>query len=153
MSSKYEVSGSEQFSGAEISCVLHATEDENKVLNSAAALFSISEDKFFFKRLEGHWGNPITYLFALLDGKEARKTALSISLALNSVDKVQLKNILHSLVDEKGNMYIRIDKQAMCRGKIKLSEFDAVRIKFKPVKTYRKISHVPDYKVILSLDE
>jgi RNA-binding protein len=141
------------FSGADISCVLHATEDENNVLKSASEAFSISKDRFFFKRLEGHWGNPIIYLMALLDSKEAWTTALKIMLSLNPLERNQLKESLHDLVDEKGNMYIRLDKQGMCRGKINLSEFDSVRIKFRPVKTFRKISNVPDYKVILSLDE
>jgi RNA-binding protein len=141
------------FSGADISCVLHATEDENNVLKSASETFSISKDRFFFKRLEGHWGNPIIYLIALLDSKEAWTTALKIMLSLNPLERNQLKESLHDLVDEKGNMYIRLDKQGMCRGKINLSEFDSVRIKFRPVKTFRKISNVPDYKVILSLDE
>lgn len=141
------------FSGADISCVLHATEDENNVLKSASETFSISKDRFFFKRLEGHWGNPIIYLIALLDSKEAWTTALKIMISLNPLERNQLKESLHDLVDEKGNMYIRLDKQGMCRGKINLSEFDSVRIKFRPVKTFRKISNVPDYKVILSLDE
>ena len=141
------------FSGADISRVLHATEDENNVLKSASETFSISKDRFFFKRLEGHWGNPIIYLIALLDSKEAWTTALKIMLSLNPLERNQLKESLHDLVDEKGNMYIRLDKQGMCRGKINLSEFDSVRIKFRPVKTFRKISNVPDYKVILSLDE
>jgi RNA-binding protein len=141
------------FSGADISCVLHATEDENNVLKSASETFSISKDRFFFKRLEGHWGNPIIYLIALLDSKEAWTTALKITLSLNPLERNQLKESLHDLVDEKGNMYIRLDKQGLCRGKINLSEFDSVRIKFRPVKTFRKISNVPDYKVILSLDE
>jgi RNA binding exosome subunit len=141
------------FSGADISCVLHATEDENNVLKSASETFSISKDRFFFKRLEGHWGNPIIYLIAFLDSKEAWTTALKIMISLNPLERNQLKESLHDLVDEKGNMYIRLDKQGMCRGKINLSEFDSVRIKFRPVKTFRKISNVPDYKVILSLDE
>jgi RNA binding exosome subunit len=141
------------FSGADISCVLHATEDENNVLKSASETFSISKDRFFFKRLEGHWGDPIIYLIALLDSKEAWTTALKIMLSLNPLVRNQLKESLHDLVDEKGNMYIRLDKQGICIGKINLSEFDSVRIKFRPVKTFRKISNVPDYKVILSLDE
>lgn len=153
MAAKPQASGDEYFSGAEISCVLHATEDENYVLRSASETFSISKDRFRVKRLDGHWGNPITYLLALLDGREAWAAALKISQSLDALEKVQLKESLDSLVDEKGNMYIRIDKQDMCRGKIRLSELDSVRIKFRPVKSYRKTTNLPDYKVILSLDE
>ena len=81
------------FSGADISCVLHATEDENNVLKSASETFSISKDRFFFKRLEGHWGNPIIYLIALLDSKEAWTTALKIMLSLNPLERNQSKGI------------------------------------------------------------
>jgi RNA-binding protein len=152
MSDKPEA-GEDHFSGADISCVLHATEDENKVLKAASEIFSISRDRFFFKRLEGHWGNPIIYLMAFLDRKEAWKTASKIMFSLNPLDRNQLKESLNDLVDEKGNMYIRLDKQRMCRGKMSLSEIDSVRIKFRPVKTFKKIRNVPNYKVLLSLDE
>jgi RNA-binding protein len=152
MSGKPEVD-EDHFSGADISCVLHATEDENNVLNAASETFSIPKDRFFFKRLDGHWGNPIIYLMALLDSKEARTTASKIMLSLNPLERNQLKESVHDLVDEKGNMYIRLDKQGMCRGKINLSEFDSVRIKLRSVKTFRKTRAMPDYKVILSLDE
>ena len=51
MSDKPEA-GEDHFSGADISFVLHATEDENKVIKAASEIFSISRDRFFFKRLE-----------------------------------------------------------------------------------------------------
>jgi len=152
MSSNPEVN-EDHFSGAEISCVIHATEDEKIVLTSVAELISISKDRFFFRRLEGHWGNPILYLTGFLDGNEAWAAASKILLSLSPLDKNQLKESFQNLTDEKGNLYFRLDKQEMCRGKIVLSEFDSVRIKFRPVKTFRKVTRLPDYRVILTLGE
>ncbi|HEY1247780.1 MAG TPA: RNA-binding domain-containing protein [Nitrososphaera sp.] len=143
----------DHFSGAEISCILHATEDENTVLISTSEVFSISRDRFFFRRLEGHWGNIISYLTVELDGSEANAAATRILLSLDPLDKNRLKESIHNLVDKKGNIYFRIDKQGLCRGKINLSEYDSVRIKFRPVRTFRKITSLPDYKVILPLGE
>jgi hypothetical protein len=141
------------FSGAEISCIVHATEDENIVLKFASEAFSISKDRFYFRRLEGHWGNSISYLIAELDGREASTVAAKIIKSLSPLDKNNLKESIRNLVDQKGNIYLRIDKQGLCRGRINLSEYDSVRVKLRPIRTFRKITSLPDYKVILPLGE
>jgi hypothetical protein len=141
------------FSGAEITFILHATEDENIVLKSTSEAFSISEDRFCFRQLEGHWGNLITYLTAELDSREANAVTTKILHSLSPLEKSNLKESIHNLIDEKGNIYFRIDKQGLCRGRINLSEYDSVRIKLRPIRTFRKITNLPDYKVILPLGE
>jgi RNA binding exosome subunit len=48
--------------------------------------------------------------------------------------------------DEKGNLYLRLDKQRLCQGKISVSTGDSIRIKFRPVKRYRPTSNVETYR-------
>jgi hypothetical protein len=55
--------------------------------------------------------------------------------------------------DEKGNFYLRLDKQRMCQGKISLSEADAVRIRFRPIKRHRPIDNFERYRGLLSSTE
>jgi hypothetical protein len=79
--------------------------------------------------------------------------AAKIIKSLSPLDKNNLKESIRNLVDEKGNIYLRIDKQGLCRGRINLSEYDSVRVKLRPIRTFRKITSLPDYKVILPLGE
>src|SRR5690348_15836098 len=104
--SERPAAGEDHFTGTDISCVLHATEVVHRVLKAASQIFSIARHRFFFERLEGHWGNPIIYLMAVLARKEAWKTASKIMFSLNPLERNQLKESLNDLEDEKVNMYI-----------------------------------------------
>ncbi|MGH9890335.1 MAG: RNA-binding domain-containing protein, partial [Nitrososphaeraceae archaeon] len=53
--------------------------------------------------------------------------------SLSSAERDQFSNSSHSLIDEKGNLYLRLDKQRICQGRISLSESDSIRVKFKRV--------------------
>jgi len=98
-------------------------------------------------------GPLISNLTVELNNREASSTANKILLSLDPLEKSELEESIHNLVDEKGNIYFRIDKQGLCRGKINLSEYDSVRIKLRPVRTFRKVTSLPDYTVILPLGE
>jgi RNA-binding protein len=135
-----EQQGNLNFSVAEVNVVLHATEDRPKVLQGIQDLFLIPAERFSSSPSEGHYKNRILLLKAILSSQEARKLANRIKSLLSSSDKNQISNLLHEYSDEKGNLYIRIDKQRMCQGKVSLSETDAIRIRFRPVKRYNKPS-------------
>jgi RNA binding exosome subunit len=59
---------------------------------------------------------------------------------LSSVDTDHLLRFIHEYSDEKGNLYLRLNKQKLCHGVVTLSETDAIRIKFKQVKRIYKPS-------------
>ncbi|MFL6393089.1 MAG: RNA-binding domain-containing protein, partial [Nitrososphaeraceae archaeon] len=129
-----------RFSSAEINIVVHATEDENKILHSLFDVLSIPSEKFSYSFSEGHWGNKILVLTATIDGQVAKDLILKIISLLNSVDRYHLSNFFDKYVDEKGNLYIRLDKQRICKGRISLSERDSIRIRFRPVRRYKPSS-------------
>jgi RNA binding exosome subunit len=54
----------------------------------------------------------------------------NISNNLNLFDKEELSRKIHLFV-EKGNLYIRLDKQAALQGKIKLVKSDPIRIRIR----------------------
>lgn len=123
----------QQFSTADISIIIHATEDENKILDAITSTLSIDADKFRHMESTGHWKNKILLLTGNLESQEANVLVQKIVSSLSTVERDQISTFYDSSVDEKGNLYLRLDKQRICQGKISLSESDSIRIKLKPV--------------------
>jgi RNA-binding protein len=134
-----------KFSAAEINLVLHATEDEGRVLKAIEDVLLVPSKRFSGSPSEGHYKNKILLQKAILSSHEAGSLAKRVISLLNSTDREHLSRLVHEYSDEKGNLYIRLDKQRMCQGKISLSETDAIRIRFKPVKCYKPSGAVQGY--------
>jgi RNA binding exosome subunit len=131
-----------KFSAAEINLVLHATEDEDKVLKSIEDMLLVPSERFSGSPSEGHYKNKILLHKAILSSQEAGLLANRVVSLLNSTDREHLSRLIHEYSDEKGNLYLRLDKQRMCQGKVSLSETDAIRIRFKPIKRYKPSSAI-----------
>ena len=121
------------FSAADVSIIIHATEDENKILDAVGGILSIDTNRFRRMESTGHWRNRISLLIGNLESDEANRLAQKILSSLSSAERDQFSNSSHSLIDEKGNLYLRLDKQRICQGRISLSESDSIRVKFKRV--------------------
>jgi hypothetical protein len=110
----------------------HATEDPEKVQTAVRNLLpdEMAQGIFFEKtNLTGHHGNPITLFTAKLTDKKTLPTVLEkIGSGLNSLDKEELNGNL-KLHLEKGNMYLRFDKQSAFLGAFKLSQNDPIHLK------------------------
>lgn len=114
----------EAFSAVEISIIIHATEDKDKILRSLNALLGIPANSFFVGVASGHWQNQILFLTSHLDERHANELYSKINNVLSA------ESGLTNLLDKKGNLYIRLDKQALCKGRLALLERDSVRVKF-----------------------
>lgn len=141
-----------KFSVAEINLVLHATEDEGKVLQAIEDVLLVPSMRFSSSASEGHFKNKIVLQKAILSSHEAGSLAKRVISLLNSADREHLSRLVHEYSDEKGNLYIRLDKQRMCQGRVSLSETDAIRIRFKPVKRYKPSSAIQDYVGLFDLN-
>jgi hypothetical protein len=139
-----------KFSGGEASLVLHATEDEDKVLQSVEKVLSIPSRLFLGTHMEGHYKNRIIVMKALIPSQVASKLAVQIISMLNSVDRDELRRNINRYSDEKGNLYLRLDKQLLCQGKVGLSTSDSLRLRFKPVKRYKPSSNVESFRGLIS---
>lgn len=140
-----------KFSSAEINLVLHATEDEDTVLKAIEDVLLVPSERFSSSASEGHFKNKIVLRKAILSSHEAGLLAKRVMSLLNRPDRERLLRLVHEYSDEKGNLYIRLDKQRMCQGKVYLSETDAIRIRFKPVKRYKPPGVLQGYATLFDL--
>ena len=124
----------------------HATEDPEKVQTAVRNLLpdELAQTILFEEtNLTGHHGNPIILFTAKLTDKKMLPRVLEkIGLGLNSLDKEELNDNL-KLHLEKGNMYLRFDKQSAFLGTFKFSQNDPIHLKihFKN-KSYEQIAEV-----------
>ena len=137
------------FSTTDVDFLLHSTEDKNFVLDKIQQILSIPHKIFDTTELEGHWGNPITLLSCELNKVKSHDLLLKIFSSLSFIDKQHLTDNLDDYLDEKYYLYLRIDKQRLCKNKISLNMTDdSIKLKFKPskklvTKEQRKI--IPQY--------
>ncbi len=101
---------------AEISVLVHATEDLDKVVETLRAF--LGDLPYVIEKLEGHYGNPIYLITAFL--QDCRPLLEKIC------PHVQPPQMQH------GEWYIRLDKQKLVRGIIaQSSSDDVVRIRIR----------------------
>jgi RNA-binding protein len=134
---------------ASISVVLHATEDYEKVKFNIIKVFNLTSNRFEESFTRGHWGNEICLLNLSVDHIEADQLIRWIYDMLDKNDKVKLLNLLDYSVDEKNNLHVRINKQKLCEGKVALSDQDSIKIKFRPVKTFKPRGKFSTYRDLL----
>jgi RNA binding exosome subunit len=73
----------------------------------------------------------------------------TIAEQLKPIDKQQLQQERHRYLDEKGNIYLRFDKQAAYNSQLAFSQADPIRVKIKlrgSIKHINSVNQVfPDF--------
>ena len=138
-----------ELGGATISVVIHATEDKDKVISKIVKVLSLNSARFQEFNTRGHWGNQIVLLNLSLGQTLAGKILKTIYTSLGNNKKTAFLSSLEQSIDEKYNLYIRIDKQSICREEISLSDQDSIKIKFRPSK-FRQSNKSETYRELLS---
>ena len=110
----------------------HATEDPDKVQTAVRNLLptELAQTLVFEKTsTTGHHGNPIILFTSKLTDKKLLPTALEkIGKDLGALDKEELNRNI-KLHIEKGNLYLRFDKQSAFLGTLKFSQNDPIHLK------------------------
>ncbi|MEA2090040.1 MAG: RNA-binding domain-containing protein [Thermoproteota archaeon] len=108
---------------------VHATEDLDKVMDAVSHVLPLRyADEIVFKRnkVEGHFGNPISFFQTRIRKKEIVKAVIEkLSSNLSILEKEKLRAEIHQHL-EKGSFYLRLDKQAAVQGELKLSVADPI---------------------------
>jgi RNA binding exosome subunit len=111
---------------------VHATEDQDRVIQAVKNTLpdELAEAAVFKKTaLSGHHGNPITLIEAQLEERQKLTGVLErIGEGLTSLDKETLSSELR-LHLEKGNLYLRFDKQQAFLGKLRFVSEDPIHFK------------------------
>jgi RNA binding exosome subunit len=110
----------------------HATEDQEKVLKALRnTLPTELIEKITFKqsRLTGHHGNPIVLFETKVKEKDITEAFFKkLSSSLECLDKELLSREIEQHVD-KGNLYIRLDKQSAFLNKFKIRSVDSIHLR------------------------
>lgn len=140
---------------AEISFLVHATEDKDRVLNLVSLALIIDKDKFKATNLLGHWGNEIEMVKVRLEGKLSRYAANTILTSLDTYDRRKMLYSLNDYVDDKGTLHLRLDRQKICEGKFELSEIDSIKVKFKPKLFFSRVKedYIREYRRLLGSND
>jgi RNA-binding protein len=120
-----------QFLNSTIYIVIHATEDKHKILDAVLLNLEIPKEKFEEIESEGHWGNKIVRLITEINKKDTQILLENILKKISFIDRNNLLSNLDKHIDDKGNLFLRLDKQRICRNKISLSDTEGIKIKFK----------------------
>ena len=119
----------------ELSAIAHATENLEAVEKAMRNIlpFEIFESKQITRRyLKGHHGNPITTLNLKIIKKDETKLMLeNLFRLMDQIEKEKLILEFENFLDDKENLYMRLDKQEAFGGKVTFASKDPVRLKIK----------------------
>ena len=111
-----------------IDVIVHATEDISKIFQSFNDMLEIEGNDFNVTETTGYYENPIIILNTKLVKKQA-KAFMKKFLKLLSNDQINqlIEEIEERVADSK--FHLRLDKQELIKGVVKLSEKETVKIK------------------------
>jgi RNA binding exosome subunit len=136
----------------EISYLVHSTEDAERIdatVRTALGIEGVPERQ----ELEGHFGNKILSVrYHLLEGGAANVVE-KLAVSLPFADKEELKKMMESCIDEHSALYLRLDKQLLMDGDIRLATSDPVRIRIKPRLFLLKEGAPSFYRKMMKVDE
>ena len=110
-----------------INLILHATENEKKVLEELESNFHIDKSDFQVEQVLGHFNNPIT----LISSKLKRKTAQDfVSLFFSKMKKEEFDDVFNYVEDyvTSSGLSLRISKQKLMSGILEISKEDTIKI-------------------------
>ena len=118
----------------EVSVYAHATEDERRVEEAVMNMIPIEarESVLKIRKMTGHHGDPILLMtMRIKNRKKAKVVFHNLVRLMAATEHFSPIEDTGDRVDEKGNLYMRFDKQLAYRGRVKLNNVDPIRMKFR----------------------
>ena len=110
-----------------INLILHATENERKILEVLQNVFDMKQEDFQIEQVEGHFNNPIL----LISSKLKKKSAQSfIKLFFSKMKKEDFQEVFEDIEDyvTSSGLNLRISKQKLVSENLTMSKEDAIKI-------------------------
>ena len=110
-----------------INLILHATENENKVLEELEKNFQIEQSEFQIEQVTGHFNNSILLISSKLKKKSAEGF---VSLFFSKMKKDEFQEIFDYIEDyvTSSGLSLRISKQKIISGILEISKEDTIKI-------------------------
>ena len=111
----------------QIEAFAHATEDPEKVKHALSNIIPDLDADIQIENLKGHYENPILLLRMKIEDRDRVEKA--VSLLQEKTGPEQKKSLaleLNQHLDERGWLYLRLDKQELFRERIVFSDGDDV---------------------------
>ena len=110
-----------------INLILHATENEKKVLESLENVFNIEQKNFEIEQLPGHFNNPILLISSKLKKNNAKNF---IKLFFSKMKKEDFEEVFENVEDyvTSSGLNLRISKQKLISENLIISKKDAIKI-------------------------
>lgn len=107
---------------------VYGTENDEKVKEAVQTLFPNSHPQT--DTTEGYFKNPVLILHDKITRKREIKEFVQILEQIDSSSKKQLLNQLENKMNERGNLFLRFDKQRAYLGDLKIIEHgDTIHVK------------------------
>lgn len=110
-----------------INLILHATENENKVLESLENVFGVEQKDFQIEQVPGHFNNPILLISSKLKKKNAENF---IRVFFSKMKKDDFEEVFENVEDyvTSSGLNLRISKQKLVSENLTMSKEDAIKI-------------------------
>ena len=110
-----------------INLILHATENENKVLESLENVFGVEQKDFQIEQVPGHFNNPILLISSKLKKKNAENF---IKVFFSKMKKDDFEEVFENVEDyvTSSGLNLRISKQKLISENLTMSKEDAIKI-------------------------
>ena len=110
-----------------IDLILHATENENKVLEELESVFHIEQKNFQIEQVPGHFNNPILLISSKLKKKSAVDFVKIFFSKMKKEDFHEIFDNVNEYVTSSG-LSLRISKQKFISKILTISKEDAIKI-------------------------
>ena len=110
-----------------IKSILHATENESKVLEKLEDVFHIEQKNFQIEEIPGHLNNPILLISSKLKKRSAENF---VSVFFSKIKKTDFQEIFDNVEDyvTSSGLSLRISKQKLISEILTISKEDTIKI-------------------------
>ena len=110
-----------------INLILHATENEKKILEKLEDVFGIEQENFQIEEISGHFNNPIILISSKLKKKSAENF---VKVFFSKIKKTDFQEIFDNVEDYviSSGLSLRISKQKLISEVVTISKEDAIKI-------------------------